>query len=78
MKNIVEDLIQIMYDCEDENARECLVNSIKDLIYELSDTINCPSNWRYIGEELAKKYKNSEEDSDRFIYNELDFWEYED
>ena len=78
MKNIVEDLIQIMYNCEDENARECLVNSIKDLIYKLSDTINCPSNWRDIGEELAKKYSKEDSDKNRFIYYELDFWKYED
>lgn len=77
MKQIIEDLIETMYNCEDENARESLIENIKDLIYELADTINCPCNWRDIGETLAEKYSNSDDDKETFAYNELQLYNYD-
>lgn len=47
------------------------LENIRELIYKLANTWNCPSNWRDIGEILAKEY-----DSDSEIYNKLSLWNY--
>ena len=39
---------------------------------ELADTINCPSNWRNIGEQLAQKYKDND-----WVYSYMQLYYYE-
>jgi hypothetical protein len=46
-----------------------LIGFSKDLIDEFAGTINCPSNWRDIGEILTNEY---EEDS--WVYENLELW----
>lgn len=49
-----------------------LLKFVRDLIEQMASTINCPSNWRDIGEMLMEKYKDN-----KMVYNELQLWNYE-
>ena len=57
MENIIREMIEkaIYYKetigCIDEAYD--LIRFTRDLIDKFAETINCPSNWRSIGEELA-------------------------
>lgn len=77
MKQIIKDMIEkaIWYYEKIDRVDEALelIRFVKDLIEEFADTINCPSNWRSIGEELAEEYKDN-----NWIYEELGLWNYED
>lgn len=48
-----------------------LLKFVRDLIYKMALTINCPSDWRDIGTELEQKYKNNS-----WVYEELELWNY--
>lgn len=75
MENIIREMIEkaIYYDNLEhyDEAREML-QFVRDLIEQMAMTINCPSNWRSIGTELAEKYKNNS-----WIFDELELWNYE-
>lgn len=49
-----------------------LLRFARDLIDRFSMTINCPSNWRNIGTELAEEYKENS-----WVFDELELWNYE-
>lgn len=49
-----------------------LLKFVRDLIEQMASTINCPSNWRDIGETLVEKYKDN-----KMVYDELQLWNYE-
>lgn len=49
-----------------------LIGYVKQIIDEFAETINCPSNWREIGEKLAKEY-----DCNSWVYRELELWNHE-
>lgn len=76
MENIIKEMVEkaIWYKENLNFIDEAydLLKFVRELIYQLSITINCPSNWRYIGTELAREYKNNS-----WIYEELDLWNYE-
>lgn len=72
MKEIIKNLIDIVEKTEDLDIKDAILNEIKNLIYQLATTYNCPSNWRDIAEELAKEYKNNYD-----IYEALQLWDYE-
>lgn len=77
MENIIREMIEkAIYYKEilnfDSEALEML-RFCGDLIKEMATTINCPSNWRNIGTELAKEYKNNS-----WIFDELELCNYED
>lgn len=67
MKRIIEDMIE---QAVLEESYE-LINYVRRLIERFSNTVNCPSNWRSIGEELANEYTE-----DTWIYEELELWNY--
>ena len=71
MKEIIKNLINIAENTEDINIQYEILEQIKDLIYEFARTINCPSDWRYIAEELIEEYKDND-----FIYEALQLWDY--
>ena len=73
MKETIKNLIETAEKIEDINTQEEILKGIKDLIYTLAITINCPSNWRSIGEELTKEYKTTEYN---WIYEALNLWDY--
>ena len=65
MKKIILSMIE-QAEAEENYS---LINYAKCLIDEFAETINCPSNWRNIGSELAQKY-----DSCDWVYGELELW----
>ena len=77
MENIINEMIVVaIYYKEELNLMgECydLLRFVKLLVDKMAITINCPSNWRDIGTELAKRYKDND-----FIFDELELWNYED
>lgn len=56
MEKIISDMIEQAEANEDLE----LLEYARRLVEELADTINCPSNWRNIGEQLAQKYKDND------------------
>ena len=56
MEKIISDMIEQAEASEDLE----LLEYARRLVEELADTINCPSNWRNIGEQLAQKYKDND------------------
>jgi hypothetical protein len=75
MENIIKSMIEkaIYYDNLEQydEAREML-QFVRDLIEQMALTINCPSDWRNIGSELAEEYKEN-----TWIFDELELWNYE-
>lgn len=65
------EIIKNMIDDAETNKDCNILSYVKDLLYKLAGTFNCPSNWRNIGERLAKEY-----DPDSWVYEELKLWEY--
>ena len=69
----MEDIIREMI-CQAEKEDNCqLIKYVKQLIEQFTKTINYPSKWRSIGEELAEEYKDNS-----WVYDELELWNYED
>ena len=56
MKKIIEQILFMAYD--EKNLD--LANVASDLMFELSTTYNCPSEWKSILEELYNEYKDNE------------------
>lgn len=76
MENIIKSMIEkAIYYKENlslyDESRE-LLQFARDLIEQMAMTINCPSNWRNIGTELAEEYKDN-----TWIFDELELWNYE-
>lgn len=67
----MEQTIRLMIEQAEAEEDYSLIEYVRQLISELADTINCPSNWRDIGERLAKEY-----DEDSWDYEELGLWDY--
>lgn len=72
MKKTIKNLIAIAEQTEDLNIQEAILKEVAYLIYVFATTINCPSNWRDIAEELAEEYKDNND-----IYEALQLYEYE-
>lgn len=68
MKDII---IEMMNKAEDEQDFD-LAKIAKNLIDELTETYNIPSEWQDIGKEISESY-----DKNSWIYNAMDLWEYE-
>ncbi len=75
MENIIREMIEkaVYYNDKIGNIDEAyeLIRFTRDLIDECATTINCPSNWRDIGEKLAEEF-----DSDSWEYENLELWNY--
>lgn len=75
MKNIVKSIIETAQECKNGGEYDTafsLADIAKNLIDEMASTINCPSNWRDIGEEIEKEYHGNS-----WVYEAMDLWEYE-
>ncbi len=76
MKETIKDMIEkaIWYYEQIDRIDEAyeLIRFVRDLIIEFADTINCPSNWRDIGNELVEEYKDNS-----WVFDELELWNYE-
>ena len=73
MKNIIKNLIKIADEAEDVNVQYKILDEVQSLIYRLATTINCPSNWRSIAEELVEEYNTPDK---QWIYEALQLWDY--
>lgn len=75
MENVIREMIEksIYYKETIGSIDEAydLIRFVRDLIDKFVSTINCPSNWRNIGEELAEEYKDNS-----WVYDELELWNY--
>lgn len=71
MKETIKNLINIAEKTENIDTKYEILEEVKNLIYQLATTYNCPSNWRDIAEELAEEYKNNS-----FVYETLQLWDY--
>ena len=56
MENIIREMIWAAWR---HNDREMAVQAYK-IMCELAKTVNCPSNWRDIGEKMAEEFKDNE------------------
>jgi hypothetical protein len=65
-----ESIERMIIHAEQNNDYE-LADIIRQILFELADTINCPSNWRSIGEEFAEKYSNND-----WIMDNCNLYEY--
>lgn len=72
LKYAIKHLIGIAEKINDVDTQSELLDEVSNIISELASTINCPSNWRSIGEELAEEYVDN-----RLVYESLKLWEYE-
>lgn len=68
MFEIICDMIELAAESKDYE----MTDKISDLISEFARTINCPSNWRDIGERLANKYRENTD-----IYDSFNLIDYE-
>lgn len=68
MEKIISDMIEQAEANEDLE----LLEYARRLVEELADTINCPSNWRNVGEQLAQKYKDND-----WVYSYMQLYYYE-
>ena len=68
MEKIISDMIEQAEANEDLE----LLEYARRLVEELADTINCTSNWRNIGEQLAQKYKDND-----WVYGYMQLYYYE-
>lgn len=75
MKNIVKSIIKTAQECKNSGNHDTafnLADIAKNLIDEMAVTINCPCNWRDIGEELAEKYQGND-----WVMDNCRLYEYE-
>ena len=73
MKKTIKNLIAIAEKTEDIDIQYEILKEVAYLIYEFANTVNCPSNWRDIAEELAEEYSTIEY---QWIYEALRLWDY--
>ena len=68
MKEIILSMANLASKNKDDNDYAQMEN-IKQLLSTFAQTINAPSNWREIGEELKKEF-----DEDDWEYEQLELW----
>ena len=68
MEDIIFDMVEKAVETEDWD----LLEYTRRIVDTFADTINCPCNWRDIGEKLAKKYSDNS-----FVYNSMMLYYYE-
>ena len=67
----MEQTIRNMINQAETEENYSLIEYARQIVDELAITINCPSNWRNIGEKLAEEY-----DSDSWVYENMELWNY--
>lgn len=69
MEKVIIEMIELAERDEDLD----LLDYLRRLVEELTDTINCPSDWRSIGSRLAEKYQDND-----LVYGYMQLYNYED
>lgn len=67
----MEQTIRNMINQAETEENYSLIEYARQIVEELTTTINCPSNWRDIGEKLAEEY-----DSYSWVYENMELWNY--
>lgn len=67
----MEQTIRLMIEQAETEENYSLIEYVRQLINEFANTINCPDEWRNIGEELAKEYSGN-----TWVYDELELRNY--
>lgn len=67
----MEQIIRLMIEQAETEENYSLIGYVGQLINEFADTINCPIEWRNMGQELAKEYSDN-----TWVYEELELWNY--
>lgn len=67
----MEQTIRNMINQAETEENYSLIEYARQIVDELATTINCPSNWRNIGEKLAEEYY-----SDSWVYENMELWNY--
>lgn len=62
IKNTIKEMIE---QADDERNLD-LIRSIKEILDTFASTINCPSNWQYLGMELTEEYPE-----DSWVYENI-------
>jgi hypothetical protein len=65
-----ETIREIILQADDEKNYD-LIRWVKDILDWFAITFNCPSNWRYIGAELAREYPE-----DSWVYENLELYNF--
>lgn len=68
----MEETIRLMIEQAETEENYSLIGYVKQLLDEFATTVNCPSNWRDLGTELAKEY-----DCSSWVYENLELWNHE-
>lgn len=70
MKDVIKSMIATIIDAEEKDTNqfviEDMVVNLKQLLNIFEETINCPSNWRDLREELQEEFE-----ADQFILDIL-------
>ena len=69
----MEEIIMKMIVQAEKEENYKIIEYVKEMIENFVMTINCPSNWRDIPNELLKTYNES-----TWVYEELELWNYVD
>lgn len=72
MKNTIKRLISIAENIDDVDTQWELFKEIETILGKFASTMNAPSNWRNMGEELVEEYKDN-----KLVYDSLELWDYE-
>lgn len=68
----METVIRDMIECVDLLRDEEMANAVYKLLSTFASTINCPSNWRDLGEQMAVEYAGND-----WIMENCRLWDFE-
>lgn len=67
MEKVVKDMI----DCANIHRDYEMANAVYELLSQFATTFNCPSNWRDLGEQMAKEY-----DGNDWVVENCKLWDF--
>ena len=73
MQEILERLIEFAIEAEDADVQSTILEEVNNILEELTETINCPYEWREIGKYLADTYNTQEYN---VVYEALQLYNY--
>ena len=74
MQEILERLIETAIESENLDVQHSILEEVKNILEELTETINCPYEWREIGKSVADRYNTQKYN---VVYEELQLYNFE-
>lgn len=68
VENIIREMIESANNHHDYESAEFIYK----LLSKFEGTINCPSNWRYLGEQMAEEYSGND-----WVIENCKLWDFE-